>query len=212
MRLSFFSIILHHTYPHSLTSFVLTVLLYIHRQYFTRVMTENPNNPLDSPYAASVLATFRCAVTVLQVIRNCLIKQPILMARFWLCWSQLMTSAVSTSLGIRSTFFHLLSVSPLLASILASISFCFRGDDASSLQMWRYTISWLFSKRVDSNGSICFHSSISSITHPFPVHPIHYSLMARLRLRLYLSSIRSSRPRSALEVHDVRLHLLPSLS
>lgn len=105
MRLSIFSIILHHTSPHSLTSFVLTVLLYIHRQYFTRVMTENPNNPLDSPYAASVLATFRCAVTVLQVIRNCLIKQPILMARFWLCWSQLMTSAVSTSLSVRSTCF-----------------------------------------------------------------------------------------------------------
>ena len=44
------------------------VLLYIHRQFFTKVMTENPNNPLDSPYAASVLATFRCAVTVLQVV------------------------------------------------------------------------------------------------------------------------------------------------
>lgn len=43
------------------------VLLYIHRQFFTRVMTDNPNNPLESPFAGSVLATFRCAVTVLQV-------------------------------------------------------------------------------------------------------------------------------------------------
>jgi hypothetical protein len=70
-------------------------LLYIHRSFFTRVMIESPNNPLDSPYASSVLATFRCAVTLLQIVKTCYHKHPVLVSRFALPWTYLLTSAVS---------------------------------------------------------------------------------------------------------------------
>ncbi|KZT39029.1 hypothetical protein SISSUDRAFT_1046229 [Sistotremastrum suecicum HHB10207 ss-3] len=71
-------------------------LLYVHRSFFTRSLTQHPNDPLQSTYAPSVLATFRCAVALLQVVKMLFTKNPTFIGRFSLPWTYVVTTAVVT--------------------------------------------------------------------------------------------------------------------
>ncbi|TFY79682.1 hypothetical protein EWM64_g4331 [Hericium alpestre] len=83
----------------SMINFVLghtreVMLLFIHRSYFAQALTEDPVNPLRSPYAPSFLATVRAASDVLRVVRAQFAIHPVMCSRFWATWTYAFSAAV----------------------------------------------------------------------------------------------------------------------
>ncbi len=71
-----------------------TVLLYLHRAFFTQGMTEYPADPMSSPYAHSVVTAYQSACLVLEDTRVQYLKKPALCVRIWRIWSLAFTAAV----------------------------------------------------------------------------------------------------------------------
>jgi hypothetical protein len=71
------------------------VLLYIHRPFLALALTQNPENPLDSQYAPSVLATQTSASAIIRSTARQLEKDPITYMRIWSVWIYLFSAAVS---------------------------------------------------------------------------------------------------------------------
>lgn len=74
--------------------FSITVLLYLHRGFFTQAMTEHPSNPLLSPHRKSVVAAYQSACAVLGDTRTQFQKKPLLIGRVWRVWSFAFSAAV----------------------------------------------------------------------------------------------------------------------
>lgn len=70
-----------------------TVLLYLHRGFFTQAMTEHPSNPLLSPHRKSVIAAYQSACAVLGDTKTQFQKKP-LIGRVWRVWSFAFSAAV----------------------------------------------------------------------------------------------------------------------
>jgi hypothetical protein len=45
-------------------------LLYLHRAYFARAVTDHPDDPLGSPFGTSVIAAYRSAWSLIALVRN----------------------------------------------------------------------------------------------------------------------------------------------
>jgi hypothetical protein len=71
------------------------VLLYIHRGFFAKAITDHPLNPLRSQYAPSFLAAYRASATILQTVRDQFAVHPKLCSRFWSMWTFAFTASVS---------------------------------------------------------------------------------------------------------------------
>jgi len=71
------------------------VLLYIHRPFLALALTQNPENPLDSQYAPSVLATQTSASAIIRSTARQLEKDPITYMRIWSVWIYLFSAAVA---------------------------------------------------------------------------------------------------------------------
>ncbi|KAF8077997.1 hypothetical protein FPV67DRAFT_1557423 [Lyophyllum atratum] len=56
-------------------------------RFFAQAMTENPVDPLQSPYGQSVLAAYSSACVVLKDTRSQYFEKPLLCARIWRIWS-----------------------------------------------------------------------------------------------------------------------------
>lgn len=48
----------------------LTDLLYLHRSFFARAISDHPKDPLGSPYGTSVIAAYRSAGSLVALMRN----------------------------------------------------------------------------------------------------------------------------------------------
>jgi hypothetical protein len=70
------------------------VLLFLHRAFFAQVMIENATDPMKSPYAHSVLVTYKSACNVLADTVNQFNKNQLLVARVWRIWSLAFSAAV----------------------------------------------------------------------------------------------------------------------
>ncbi|KAI5997760.1 hypothetical protein EDC04DRAFT_3125432 [Pisolithus marmoratus] len=70
------------------------LLLYIHRSYFVQAITENPTNPLRSPYAQSFLASYRASLTILRTIRLQYDLHPKLTAGLWPIWTYAFSASI----------------------------------------------------------------------------------------------------------------------
>lgn len=69
-------------------------LLYLHRSFFAQSMLDHPMNPLQSPYAPSFLAAYRCASGVIKSSLNHYDRFPELCGRWWGIWTHLFSAAI----------------------------------------------------------------------------------------------------------------------
>lgn len=70
------------------------LLMFLHRGFFAQAMTENPLNPLQSPYGQSVLAAYSSACVVLEDTKSQYFNKPLLCARVWRIWSLAFSATV----------------------------------------------------------------------------------------------------------------------
>jgi hypothetical protein len=85
---------------HGLTSKVFSkfvaALLYVHRCFFAEAVSNNPTDPMSSPFAPSFLAGYRSACELISGLRTQFDLFPTQIARFWVLWTHAFSSSVST--------------------------------------------------------------------------------------------------------------------
>lgn len=75
------------------------VLLYLHRSYFANALTTHPADPLQSPFAQSVLVAFRAAAQIHTIVG----KVAPMGHRFWLFWSHAASAGlILASIAVRA--------------------------------------------------------------------------------------------------------------
>lgn len=69
-------------------------LLYLHRSFFARAVTDHPKDPLGSPFGTSVIAAYRSAGSLVALMRNLhtQLKEP--SERIWFLWGHLFSCAI----------------------------------------------------------------------------------------------------------------------
>lgn len=69
-------------------------LLYLHRSFFARAMSDHPKDPLASPYGTSVIAAYRSAGSLVALMRNLhnQLKEP--SERMWFLWTHMFSCAI----------------------------------------------------------------------------------------------------------------------
>ncbi|OAX41366.1 hypothetical protein K503DRAFT_712687 [Rhizopogon vinicolor AM-OR11-026] len=69
-------------------------LLYLHRSFFARALTDHPKDPLGSPYGTSVIAAYRSAGSLVALMRNLhtQLKEP--SERIWFLWGHMFSCAI----------------------------------------------------------------------------------------------------------------------
>ncbi|KAK0440198.1 uncharacterized protein EV420DRAFT_1650587 [Desarmillaria tabescens] len=71
-----------------------SVLMYVHRSYFAQALIEQPDNPLKSNYATSVLVTMRSSATILRCVRDQFNQWNSACGRYWTMWTFAFSAAV----------------------------------------------------------------------------------------------------------------------
>lgn len=69
-------------------------LLYMHRSFFAKALSEHPDDPFKSRYAASVLACHRSACAIIILVRKLHYVEPRIVLRFWYFWVHSFTASV----------------------------------------------------------------------------------------------------------------------
>lgn len=72
-------------------------LLYVHRCFFAEAVSNNPTNPMSSPFAPSFLAGYRSACELISGLRTQFDLFPTQIARFWVLWTHAFSSSVMLS-------------------------------------------------------------------------------------------------------------------
>ncbi|KII85775.1 hypothetical protein PLICRDRAFT_56260 [Plicaturopsis crispa FD-325 SS-3] len=69
-------------------------LLYLHRSFFARAVSDHPKDPLGSPYGTSVIAAYRSAGSLIALMRNlhAQLKEP--SERMWFLWTHMFSCAI----------------------------------------------------------------------------------------------------------------------
>ncbi|EJD35923.1 hypothetical protein AURDEDRAFT_188566 [Auricularia subglabra TFB-10046 SS5] len=90
------SLLLQRTASQALTQ---RLLLYLHRSYFAHALTSHPGDPLQSPFAQSVLVSFRAAAQIHTVVGGV----SSMGHRFWLFWSHAASAGlIFASIAVRA--------------------------------------------------------------------------------------------------------------
>lgn len=72
-------------------------LLYVHRCFFAEAVSNNPTDPMSSPFAPSFLAGYRSACELISGLRAQFDLFPTQIARFWVLWTHAFSSSVMLS-------------------------------------------------------------------------------------------------------------------
>ncbi|KAG1900118.1 fungal-specific transcription factor domain-containing protein [Suillus fuscotomentosus] len=72
-------------------------LLYVHRCFFAEAVSNNPTDPMSSPFAPSFLAGYRSACELINGLRTQFDLFPAQIARFWVLWTHAFSSSVLLS-------------------------------------------------------------------------------------------------------------------
>ncbi|KAF8972626.1 fungal-specific transcription factor domain-containing protein [Flammula alnicola] len=69
-------------------------LLYLHRSFFARAISDHPKDPLGSPYGTSVIAAYRSAGSLVAMMRNLYtqLKEP--SERMWFLWTHMFSCSI----------------------------------------------------------------------------------------------------------------------
>jgi hypothetical protein len=76
-------------------NYAFTDLLYLHRSFFARAISDHPKDPLGSPYGTSVIAAYRSAGSLVALMRNLHSQLEVLSERIWFLWTHMFSCAVS---------------------------------------------------------------------------------------------------------------------
>lgn len=71
-----------------------TNLLYLHRSFFARAISDHPKDPLGSPYGTSVIAAYRSAGSLVALMRNLHTQLPEPSERIWFLWTHMFSCAI----------------------------------------------------------------------------------------------------------------------
>ncbi|GBE86514.1 fungal-specific transcription factor domain-containing protein [Sparassis latifolia] len=69
-------------------------LLYMHRGFFARAISDHPRDPLDSPYGSSFIAAYRSAGSLVALVRNIHSQLKELTERMWFLWTHLFSCSI----------------------------------------------------------------------------------------------------------------------
>nr|GAT44715.1 predicted protein [Mycena chlorophos] len=69
-------------------------LLYLHRSFFARAISDHPKDPLGSPYGTSVIAAYRSAGSLVALMRNLHSQVTELSERIWFLWTHMFSCAI----------------------------------------------------------------------------------------------------------------------
>ncbi|KAG6916551.1 hypothetical protein DXG01_006377 [Tephrocybe rancida] len=69
-------------------------LLYLHRSFFARAISDHPKDPLGSPYGTSVIAAYRSAGSLVALMRNLHTQLKDLSERIWFLWTHMFSCAI----------------------------------------------------------------------------------------------------------------------
>ena len=75
----------------------------MHRGFFARAISDNPKDPLGSPYGTSVIAAYRSAGSLVALVRDLDSQLPEPTERLWFLWTHLFSCAVGYSFPIWRT-------------------------------------------------------------------------------------------------------------
>ncbi|EAU90340.1 hypothetical protein CC1G_09022 [Coprinopsis cinerea okayama7 len=78
-------------------------LFYMHRGFFAQALEDNPNDPMGSKYAPSVLAAYRSAMTFVALIESLFKQHPQLTERMWFLFTHVFSCAIVLgSIAVKS--------------------------------------------------------------------------------------------------------------
>jgi hypothetical protein len=77
-------------------------LLYMHRGFFARALSDHARDPLGSPYGSSVIAAYRSAGSLIALMRNLHSQLQEPMERMWFLWTHMFSCAVCPSQRLRN--------------------------------------------------------------------------------------------------------------
>ncbi|KAF9820900.1 hypothetical protein IEO21_01127 [Rhodonia placenta] len=69
-------------------------LLYMHRGFFARAISDHPQDPLGSPYGSSFIAAYRSAGSLVALVRNIYSQLKELTERMWFLWTHLFSCSI----------------------------------------------------------------------------------------------------------------------
>ncbi|KAG6844556.1 hypothetical protein H0H87_005976 [Tephrocybe sp. NHM501043] len=69
-------------------------LLYLHRSFFARAISDHPKDPLGSPYGTSVIAAYRSAGSLVALMRNLHTQLKDLSERIWFLWTHMFSCSI----------------------------------------------------------------------------------------------------------------------
>ncbi|EKM50390.1 uncharacterized protein PHACADRAFT_263672 [Phanerochaete carnosa HHB-10118-sp] len=69
-------------------------LLYMHRGFFARAVSDHPKDPLGSPYGSSFIAAYRSAGSLVALVRNIHSQLKELTERMWFLWTHLFSCSI----------------------------------------------------------------------------------------------------------------------
>jgi hypothetical protein len=87
---------------------LMSVMFHLHRAFFSHALSHYPDAPLDSPYATSVLALFRCAVNLVERVKMVYERLPEEVIPLGQNFSDLVSSAVSSHSFVQLYFAHVI--------------------------------------------------------------------------------------------------------
>lgn len=87
-----YSILKHYDLPKLM--FACVDLLYMHRGFYARAISDHPRDPLGSPYGSSFIAAYRSAGSLVALVRNIHSQLKELTERMWFLWTHLFSCSV----------------------------------------------------------------------------------------------------------------------
>ncbi|KAI0924799.1 hypothetical protein AcW2_005572 [Taiwanofungus camphoratus] len=69
-------------------------LLYMHRGFFARAISDHPQDPLGSPYGSSFIAAYRSAGSLVALVRNIHSQLKEITERIWFLWTHLFSCSI----------------------------------------------------------------------------------------------------------------------
>ncbi|EKM81959.1 hypothetical protein AGABI1DRAFT_112143 [Agaricus bisporus var. burnettii JB137-S8] len=69
-------------------------LLYLHRSFFARAISDHPKDPLGSPYGTSVIAAYRSAGSLVALMRNLYSQLQAPSERIWFLWTHMFSCSI----------------------------------------------------------------------------------------------------------------------
>jgi hypothetical protein len=87
-----------HVHQSPLVDFTSVDLLYLHRSFFARAVSDHPKDPLGSSYGTSVIAAYRSAGSLVALMRNLHSQLRVPTERMWFLWGHIFSCSVRDAL------------------------------------------------------------------------------------------------------------------